>query len=380
MDRAEVEHTPMKVLFTGGGTAGHVTPNVALIEELHGDGIRCDYVGSKNGIENEIISQLNDSPAGSPQSKIAFHSIASGKLRRYFDWQNFTDPFRVILGFFQSLIICLKLRPDMVFSKGGFVAVPIVLAARLLRIPVICHESDVTPGLANKICFPFAQRICLNFYETRQYLSANNPAEKIVVTGTPIRRSLLQGNAAGGRQALGITDAKPIVLIFGGSLGSEVINQQVRRVLDKLTSQFTIVHVVGAGAIDHQFISRQDYIQREYISEDFGDVLAASELVISRAGANSIYELLVVRKPHILIPLSARASRGDQLVNARTFRDAGYSDVIEEENLNDESFLQAIEMAFANREQRMIKLAEFAVHDSVSTITKLIKSAAAGEL
>jgi len=356
----------MKILFTGGGTAGHVTPNVALIEKFREEDWDCHYVASKHGIEKDIIAKLN----------IPYHAIASGKLRRYFDWKNFTDPFLVLFGVLQSLVICLRVRPDVVFSKGGFVAVPIVFAAWLFRVPIICHESDVTPGLANKLCFPFAIKICVNFSETKQYIAA----DKVILTGTPIRRSLVEGSAQRGRQYLAVSSDKPVLLIFGGSLGARVINAQIRSVIAALSDKFVVVHVAGAGNIDESLQATRDYIQTEYLMDEFGDVLAAADLVIARAGANSIYELLVTRKPHILIPLSAKASRGDQLVNARTFARAGFSHVIEEDALNDELLLKKVDEVFANREAIAEQLAKYEIPDSVSVISKLIKKAALGEL
>jgi UDP-N-acetylglucosamine--N-acetylmuramyl-(pentapeptide) pyrophosphoryl-undecaprenol N-acetylglucosamine transferase len=264
----------------------------------------------------------------------------------------------------------------VVFSKGGFVAVPIVFAAWLFRVPIICHESDVTPGLANRLCFPFASKICVNFSESKQYVAA----DKVILTGTPVRRSLLEGSADKGRQYLAMSSDKPVLLIFGGSLGARVINAQVRSVIGPLSEKFIVVHVVGAGNVDDSLKAGKDYIQTEYLMDEFGDVLAAADLVIARAGANSIYELLVTRKPHILIPLSAKASRGDQLVNARTFAQAGYSHVIEEDELNDDVFLKKVDEVFANREAIAEQLAKYEIPDSVSIISEEVKKAAAGEL
>jgi len=356
----------MKLLFTGGGSAGHVTPNIALIERAQQEGWECLYVGSRTGIEKDIVKSLD----------IPYHAIASGKLRRYFDWQNFIDPFFILYGIIQSLFICRRHQPDVVFSKGGFVTVPIVFAAWLCRIPVICHESDVTPGLANKICFPFSRYICVNFEQTRQYL----PAGKAIVTGTPVRNSIVDGNALRGRQFLGITSDKPVLLVFGGSLGAKAINEQVRRVLTQLTENFVLIHVTGAGNEDKALNGRSDYLQIDFLANEFGDVLAAADLVIARAGANSIYELLLTRKPHILIPLSAAVSRGDQLVNAKTFAEAGYSRVIEEDALNDELFIKEIEDVFDNRKKIIDRLEEFDVQDSTTVIVDLIKKTVEGEM
>ncbi len=350
---------PEMVLFTGGGSAGHVTPNIALIEALQLDGWQCEYVGSESGIERGIISGMN----------IPYHPIASGKLRRYFDWKNFTDPFLIAWGLMQSLLVCYRRGPAIVFSKGGFVAVPVVIAAWLLRIPVICHESDVTPGLANKICFPFARKICVNFKETLGHLAA----DKAIVTGTPVRKSLLEGDSQRGREFLGVGNSKPLLLVFGGSLGANVINQQVREVLDTLLETFVVIHVTGSGHLDQSLATKEGYLQKEYLDTEFGDVLAASDVVVSRAGANSIYELLLVKKPHLLIPLSAKASRGDQIINAKTFLQAGYSDLLFEEDLGDAAFLNALNHLYDNREERIRKLETYPLPDSVAVICDLIR-------
>lgn len=345
------------VVFTGGGSAGHVTPNVALIEQALSRGWQVDYVGSRHGMEHDIIGAL----------PVPFHHIASGKLRRYFSWQNFIDPFRIVWGTLQALFLMLRLRPNAVFSKGGFVSVPLVIAAWLSRVPVVSHESDVTPGLANRLTFPFCRRICLTFDETQRYLKQG----KTVVTGTPIRRALREGDAARGRQWLGIDDAKPMLLVFGGSLGAAVINQQIRSVLDALLQTFYVVHVTGAGQLDAT-LDRTGYIQKEYITDNFGDVLASAGLVVCRAGANTLYELFYLRKPHLLIPLPEAASRGDQIDNALTFVQAGYSTALMEDELNSEKLVASIVDIYARRESIASALAGFLVRDSVNLILQEI--------
>jgi len=343
-----------RVLFTGGGTAGHVTPNVALIEAAQLKGWSVFYVGSKNGIENEIISRLG----------VPFKSIATGKLHRYFSWENFIAPFMVLLGIIQSLGICIREKPDVVFSKGGYVSVPVAIAAWLCRIPVISHESDVTPGLANRVIYPVCRKICVTFAETVQFL----PMSKVVVSGTPVRASLLAGNAVAGFEALGLSGDRPLLLVFGGSTGARAINQQVTAVADRLVIDFDIIHLVGEGNLSGEGEAPGGYLQREYLHEEFGDVLAASSLVVSRAGANSIYELLVTRKPHLLVPLTRAASRGDQLVNAETFERRGYSKVLYEEELNDESFIMAVNELYEHRQKIQQNLGSFEVKDSVAII------------
>jgi UDP-N-acetylglucosamine--N-acetylmuramyl-(pentapeptide) pyrophosphoryl-undecaprenol N-acetylglucosamine transferase len=351
------------VLFTGGGTAGHVTPNIALLEAAAGRNWEVAYVGSVAGIEREMIGALG----------IPYYAIASGKLRRYFSWQNFIDPFFILWGMLQSVVLCLRLRPDAVFSKGGFVPVPLVVAAWLLRVPVISHESDITPGLANRLTYPFCRKVCVTFEATAAFL----PKGKVNVTGTPVRQSLVAGDAATGLAFLGFSGEKPVLLVFGGSLGAATINNQTRRALPVLLQDFDVVHVVGNGNIKAS-IEQPGYVQKEFVGELFGHVLAAAAIVVSRAGANSLYELLITRKPHLLIPLGKAASRGDQLDNARVFSGLGFSRVLHEEALmgdekSDDVFVASVKDVFVRREQITARLQSFEIKDSVNLIIDLIQ-------
>ncbi len=346
-----------RVLFTGGGTAGHVTPNLGVIEQLQEEGWTIAYVGSKTGIERELLHE----------SGIEFFAIATGKLRRYISWQNLIDPFRVLLGLFQSIWICLRWSPDVVFSKGGFVAVPVVAAAWLCRIPVIAHESDTSPGLATRLSAPFAVRICVNFEQTLDML----PKGKGQVTGSPVRRSILSGNGERAARELGLS-GKPMLLVFGGSLGASAINRSVRQVLDTLCQRFDVVHVTGPGQIDPG-LQQTGYWQREFIGAGFGDVFAAADLVIARAGANTIYELLVTRTPHILIPLPRAASRGDQIENAVLFEQLEMSRVIFQENLDGDSLLAEVDIAWQKRASQIVAMEQFEVKDSCALIVSLIE-------
>jgi UDP-N-acetylglucosamine--N-acetylmuramyl-(pentapeptide) pyrophosphoryl-undecaprenol N-acetylglucosamine transferase len=352
-----------RVLFTGGGTAGHVTPNIALLEAAADKNWEVAYVGSAAGIEREMIGALG----------ISYYPVASGKLRRYFSWKNFVDPLFILWGLLQSVALCLRLRPDAVFSKGGFVSVPLVVAAWLLRVPVISHESDVTPGLANRLTYPFCRKICVTFEATALYL----PKGKVSVTGTPVRRSLVAGDAAAGLEFLGFSGKKPVLLVFGGSLGAATINNQTRRALPVLVRDFDIVHVVGNGNHDAG-IEEPCYVQKEFIGDQFGDVLAAATVVVSRAGANSVYELLMTRKPHLLIPLGKAASRGDQLDNACVFSDLGFSRVLSEEALtgdqkSDDFFVESVKDVFVHSEEIRARLQSFEIRDSVNLIIELIQ-------
>jgi UDP-N-acetylglucosamine--N-acetylmuramyl-(pentapeptide) pyrophosphoryl-undecaprenol N-acetylglucosamine transferase len=333
------------------------------MEALLAAGWRADYVGSDSGIESSMVAPLD----------VPFHGIASGKLRRYFSWENFIDPFRVVWGILQALVLCVRLKPDVVFSKGGFVSVPVVVAAWMLRIPVVSHESDVTPGLANRLAYPFCRRICVTFNETAMYL----PAKKVLITGTPVRQSLLSGDRDRGLSFLGLDSTRPVLLVFGGSLGAEGINRQVRSVLPTLLAQFQVVHVAGQGNLDPS-MDQAGYVQREFIGAEFGDVLAAADIVVSRAGANSLYELFCLRKPHLLIPLTAAQSRGDQIENARVFADKGYSRVIEEAALTDERFLAKVMQLLQERDAVSSRLKQFEVHDSVRQIVTELERFAGG--
>ena len=291
-----------RIILTGGGTAGHVTPNIALLPRLKELGYDIHYIGSYTGIEKDLIKQF----------EIPYHGISSGKLRRYFSVQNFTDPFRVLKGFREANKLIKELKPDVIFSKGGFVSVPVVMAGKRRHVPTIIHESDMTPGLANKISIPSATKVCCNFPETLEHL----PKEKAVLTGSPIRQELLEGSRSAALEFCGLTDDKPVILIIGGSLGSVAVNNAVRSVLPELLKDFHVIHLCGKGKMDDSLKSLKGYVQFEYIQNQLKDLFALTDVVISRAGANAICELLALHKPNLLIPLSANASRGDQILNA----------------------------------------------------------------
>ncbi len=348
-----------KIVMTGGGTAGHVTPNIALMPSLRQEGFEISYIGSYDGIEKGLIEAQN----------VPYYGISSGKLRRYFDPKNFSDPFKVIKGFFQARKLLKKLKPDILFSKGGFVSVPVVLAAKTRHIPVIIHESDLTPGLANKLAIPAATKVCCNFPETLKYL----PEGKAVLTGSPIRRELLTGNRLAALDFCHFTADKPVLLIIGGSIGSVFINNAVRGSLDQLLEQFQVIHLCGKGNLDPELEHRQGYAQYEYISDNLADLFAAADLVISRAGANSICELLALHKPNILIPLSAKASRGDQILNARSFESQGFSYVIEEESLTPQVLFDAIREVSEHRASYIHAMEQSGQMDAVDTIMHLIQ-------
>ncbi len=348
-----------RIILTGGGTAGHVTPNIALLPGLRAGGYDISYIGSYYGIEKELIEKED----------VPYYAISSGKLRRYFDPKNFSDPFKVIKGYSEARHLIRQLQPDIVFSKGGFVSVPVVLAARHMHVPVIIHESDMTPGLANKIAIPSASMVCCNFPETL----ADLPEGHAMVTGCPIRRELLAGDRERAYAYTGLTAEKPILLIIGGSLGSQVINEAVRQLLPTLLTSWQVIHLCGKGNLDPTLHNTVGYVQYEYINEELADLFAAADLMISRAGANAICELQALAKPNILIPLSKEASRGDQILNAQSFEKQGFSYVIEEENLTNETLSTAIETVWNNRETYVTAMRESQQTDAVETILGLIE-------
>lgn len=349
-----------KIVLTGGGTAGHVTPNLALLPSLRERGYEIHYIGSYNGIERKLIEDAG----------VDYDGISSGKLRRYFDVKNFTDPFRVLKGYAEALRLLKKYRPDVVFSKGGFVSVPVVLAAKHYKIPAIIHESDMTPGLANKICIPSAAKVCCNFPETLPAL----PADKAVLTGSPIRRELLEGDRLTGLQYTGLSANKPILLIIGGSLGSVVVNNAVRALLPRLLQTYQVIHICGKGNLDETLIGTSGYVQYEYVDAPLRHLFAAADVILSRAGANSICEILALRKPNVLIPLSAKASRGDQILNARSFAKQGFSTVLEEEELTEDTLLEAIQSTYENRQSFIDAMSQSTLSDAVGTVMGLIAS------
>lgn len=348
------------IVFTGGGTAGHVTPNIALFPAVKEAGYEISYIGSYEGIEKELITGQG----------VTYYGIDSGKFRRYFSWKNFTDPFHVVKGYFQAKKLLKKLNPNIVFSKGGFVSVPVVMAAKKCKIPCIIHESDITPGLANKLAIPSATKVCANFPETLNYL----PKEKAVLTGSPIRKELFTGNKIKGLDFCGFTANKPVLLVIGGSTGAASVNNAVRDLLPTLLQQFQVIHLCGKGKTDESYNGREGYVQFEYINKELKDLFAAADVIVSRAGANAICELLALKKPNILIPLSAAASRGDQILNAESFERQGFSYVLKEEDVTNETLLAAVNEVYENREKYVAAMNESKLNSAIETITEMIKT------
>ena len=351
-----------KIILTGGGTAGHVTPNLALLPRLKELDYDILYIGGINGMEKDMVKKAG----------IAYKGISTGKLRRYFDLKNLTDPFRVIKGLSDALSIIRAYKPDVVFSKGGFVAVPVTIAAWMCRVPVVAHESDMTPGLANKIAAPFAKHICCNFPETLKLL----PKKKAVLTGSPIRAELLEGERGKGLEMAGFDGVKPVLLIIGGSLGAQHINTAVRAVLDRLLESFDILHICGRGNVDESLRELTGYKQYEFVGTELKDLFAAADIFISRAGANAICELLALKKPNLLIPLSAAASRGDQLLNAASFEKRGFSMVLKEEDMTNENLVAAVDKLWETRDTYISTMQAAQANNGTELITAEIEKAA----
>ena len=348
-----------KILLTGGGTAGHVTPNLALLPYLKEEGYEIVYIGSEKGIERTLIEAEG----------IPYYSISTGKLRRYLSKENIKDMFRVVKGIAEAKKLIKKLKPDLVFSKGGFVAVPVVLGAKSNKVPVIIHESDITPGLANKIAMPSARVVCSTFPETPQYV----PKGKGVHTGTPIRKELFEGDRNKGLAACKFTGEKPVLLMMGGSLGAVKLNNCLREILPELTKTFDVIHLCGKGNLDAHLRHQEGYMQFEYVSDGLNDLLAAADLIVSRAGSNSISEFLALKKPHLLIPLSARASRGDQILNAASFEKQGFARVLDEDEMTAESMKKEIFALYENKEKYVSAMKHAAAADGVEAVMMQIK-------
>ena len=346
-----------KIILTGGGTAGHVIPNIALLPALKDADFEIMYIGSYNGIERNLIEKEG----------LYYKPISSGKLRRYFSIQNFIDPFKVLRGYFQAKKIIKKYKPDVIFSKGGFVSVPVVMAASKRKIPVICHESDLTPGLANKLSMKFATKICHTFPETARFLG-----DKGIFTGSPVRSDLKSGDKKKGLEFCGFKDDKPVIMVVGGSLGAASINKSIRSSLDTLLKDFNIIHLCGKDKLDSSKEGIEGYRQFEYVNEEMKDLFAACDIIVSRAGSNAIWEFVYLNKPAILIPLPAASSRGDQILNAKSFKKQGFSEIINEEDLTDELLIKTINDVYSNKDKYIEAMDKSEATKAVDKITKLL--------
>lgn len=350
-----------RIVFTGGGTAGHVTPNIALIEQLLAEGWDVHYIGSESGMERDLIGAIDG---------VAYHAIATGKLRRYFSWQNFIDPFRVLRGCFQARALIRRIRPDVVFSKGGFVSVPVVIAAG--KTPVVAHESDFSPGLSNRIACRFTDRICVTFEDTLSHV----PHRKGVFTGTPIRPALYAGERERALRFTGFSGEKPVLLVMGGSLGAQKLNELLRAALPTLSETYDVIHLCGRGKEDCNCVAC-GYTQYEYIDQELPDLFALADVVLSRAGANAVFELLALNKPSVLVPLTTSSTRGDQLLNAAYFQKKGYAVMVDQDTATPESLSRAIDEVYRERERFMRTMEEDTRSDGTQAILEIIRNAAA---
>ena len=341
-----------RIVLTGGGTAGHVSPNQALIPLLLKEGWEVHYIGTKAGIERTLIE---------PMEGVTYHAVSSGKLRRYFDLKNFTDPFRVIAGALQSVAIIGKLKPSIVFSKGGFVSVPVVVGGALCRVPVVMHESDITPGLANKLCKPFAKAICTTFPECAKLLGS-----KGLLTGTPLRASIFSGKREKGLSLAGFDGSKPVLMMIGGSLGAQTVNAALREALPELTKKFDVLHVCGKGNKDESLENLPGYRQFEYLSDELPDAFACADIVLSRAGSNSLSELMALKKPMLLIPY--HSGRGDQVLNANSLKARGLAHVMIQSDMNAKSLVTALDALWDERELLTQRLAALPDADGTKAV------------
>ena len=348
-----------RIVLTGGGTAGHVTPHMSLIPRLQAAGYDIHYIGTQNGIEHEMILKIPG---------VTYHVVQSGKLRRYFSVQNFTDPFRVLHGAWTSVWLMRKLHPDVCFSKGGFVSVPVVIGAWLAHVPTVCHESDLTPGLANRISAKFVDRVATTFQECADALG-----KKATMTGTPLRPSLFAGSRDRGLAMAGFSGEKPVLLMTGGSLGAQSVNQCLRACLPELLPHMDVLHLCGKGNLDAGLNGQPGYCQLEFLGEEMADALAAADIVLSRAGSNTLSELLALTKPMLLVPYPLSASRGDQIKNAESYRRQGLARVLPQERMTPETM--TAELLALLRDKDALRAAQLAypAKDGTEAVLRMIE-------
>jgi UDP-N-acetylglucosamine--N-acetylmuramyl-(pentapeptide) pyrophosphoryl-undecaprenol N-acetylglucosamine transferase len=349
-----------KLVLTGGGTAGHVMPHLAMLDLYRRNNIQVEYIGS-SGVEKSLIEQ-----AGVP-----FHVIRTGKLRRYFSLKNFFDIFNIFLGTLQSFLILIRIRPDAIFSKGGFVSVPICVAGWFLRIPVVSHESDYTPGLATRIISHFASKILCTFDDTKKFFNPKVPCESV---GTPIRAQLKMGKRDKGLRYCGLDShdtSRKILMIIGGTQGAQRINDAVVAAIEMLLKKFQIIHICGKSKLTG--LTKDGYFACEFAGLELADMIACADLVLSRAGANTIFELLSVNKPMLLIPLEI-GSRGDQVHNANYFKAKGWAEVLSETQLESTSLLKCLEEVERNAELIIQKQKDYSTSNPDEKILAIIQS------
>ncbi len=318
------------IVLTGGGTAGHCTPNLALIPYLKNNFDKIYYIGSENGMEKNIIEKEN----------ITYFSVPCVKLKREISLDNLKIPFTLIKGIKKAKNILNEIKPDVIFSKGGYVALPVVLAANK-KIPVISHESDFTMGLANKISSKFSQKVITSFPDTEKN------KKNVLYLGSPIRNLVKNVNKSEALKFFNFTLDKPILLVMGGSLGAKKINQTFEKCIKTLLNDFQIIHICGKGNFNKN-LNFNGYYQAEFLN-NIGYAYKVASVVVSRAGANSLFELMLLQIPSVIIPLPKGVSRGDQILNAKYFHSLGLCDYLSQEDLTPQSLTKSIYNAYSSR-------------------------------
>ena len=356
----------MKIILTGGGTAGHVSGNMALVPELKKHGFNIDYIGTHRGMERDIVASDKD---------IIYHPISAGKFVRGFHPGNIKDAFKVLKGIKEASKLVKEIKPDVVFSKGGFVTVPVVIAAHRHHVPVIIHESDFTPGLANKISAEFADKICTTFPETVSMFrnKKRNGASSVICTGAPLRKELFAGSRSTGYSLCGFADNKPVIIVMGGSLGAQAINKLIRESVNVLVKKYNIIHICGRGGCDNA-LNIQGYKQFDYVTTELPHLFAISDIAVSRAGSNAIFEFLAAQIPMLLIPLPKGESRGDQILNADSFAKSGFAVTKYQENLDPQELCKDIDALFADKQKFRTSMHNSSIQNGTDNILKLIYS------
>lgn len=348
-----------KIVLTGGGTAGHILPNLALAPYLEKEGYDVIYFGSRSSMDQSLLESM---------SKLPFVGIASGKLRRYFDFHNFIDLFYTLQGCVQSWLLLRKIKPVLVFAKGGFVSVPVVWASWCLKIPVLLHESDISPGLANKLMMPFAKCICLSFPQTLSQL----PASKTRLTGLPVRSFLLRGDAIKGRDLCNFNTFKPILMVMGGSQGSQVLDNFIWKNLALLLHSYQLIHLARKQQNNDPIPIAEGYRFFEFVNEDLAHLYACADIIMSRSGANTLFEILHLKKPALLIPLPKSVSRGEQISNAKAFKELSCGEMLEQEDMDIETVLTLCKKLYANKSDYIANMSKWSGQDAAENITEII--------
>ena len=342
------------VILTGGGTAGHCTPNLALIPYLRNDFEKIFYIGSENGIEKKLAENAG----------LEYYGVPCAKLSRSFTPENFAIPFKVFSGVRKAGAILDRLRPDVVFSKGGYVALPVVIAAKKRKIPVVAHESDYSPGLANRISARYCKKVLTSFPETAKDFKNGE------YVGSPVRDGIFGVPKDHALAFFGLTGEKPVLLVTGGSLGAQAINAAVSDALKELLPRYDIIHICGKGNLPeekpqggyrvYEFLDRMEY------------AFACADACVTRAGANSLFEIMSLKIPAVLIPLPKGASRGDQILNAKYFQKKGLAYVLDQSALTAESLAFAVNSVYANRFNLRRNAEKHPVKSANREITRII--------